>query len=302
MRKKLGALLSIAALLLGIGGASLQAISMLELLGVTSILEAIELSSTAKVDVALYLTLPIIMVTLALLSGLSIFRDQPKLGGIMAVLGVIIGLCTLLLPQILGYAVSLSSLIGLSMSILLTGANSIIGFTIPQERVAKAPFVTTVEVAVASVFSALTAILTGTAFMPSPTGGYTHIGDTMIFLAALLFGSKVGGIVGVIGPVAADLFVGYSRWFVTIPAHGVEGLIVGFGKGRNTVTQVFLCMLGGFIMATTYFFVNIFIKGYPLAIISYLRDLFGQALISMILGIIVTRIVKRTLPQLKRFE
>jgi len=302
MRKKLGALLSIAALLLGIGGASLQAISMLELLGVTSILEAIELSSTAKVDVALYLTLPIIMVTLALLSGLSIFRDQPKLGGIMAVLGVIIGLCTLLLPQILGYAVSLSSLIGLSMSILLTGANSIIGFTIPQERVAKAPFVTTVEVAVASVFSALTAILTGTAFMPSPTGGYTHIGDTMIFLAALLFGSKVGGIVGVIGPVAADLFVGYSRWFVTIPAHGVEGFIVGFGKGRNTVTQVFLCMLGGFIMATTYFFVNIFIKGYPLAIISYLRDLFGQALISMILGIIVTRIVKRTLPQLKRFE
>jgi uncharacterized membrane protein len=267
-----------------------------------SVFEAVELSSAAKVDVALYLTLPVVAIIFVLLSGMSIFRGYPRLGGIMAMLGVIAGFFTLVLPQYLGYAVSQSGFVGIFGSFLSTGAVVIIGFTTPQERVAKASFITTVEVAVASVFSALTAILTGTAFMPSPTGGYTHIGDTMIFLAALLFGCKVGGIVGVIGPVAADLFVGYSRWFVTVPAHGVEGLIAGFGKGKSVVTQVLLCFLGGFVMATTYFFVNIFIKGYPLAVVSFLRDLFGQAVISMILGIVLSRIVKRTLPQLKRFE
>jgi uncharacterized membrane protein len=302
IRRKLGALLSIIASMLGIGGASLQALSMLESLGVTTIFEAVELSSAAKVEIAFYLTPPVTMFTLALFSGLFIFRDQPKLGAVLAVLGVIAGLYTLVLPQFLGYAVSQSGFIGILGSIILTGAITIIGFTTPRMRAVKTSFVTTVEIAVASVFSALTAILTGTAFMPSPTGGYTHIGDTMIFLAALLFGCKVGGIVGMIGPVAADLFVGYSRWFVTIPAHGIEGLIAGVGKGRNMVTQVLLCMLGGFVMATTYFFVNIFIKGYPLAIVSYIRDLFGQALISMILGISLTKIVKRALPQLKRFE
>ena len=51
-------------------------------------------------------------------------------------------------------------------------------------------------------------------------------------------------------------------------------------------------------MATTYFFVNIFIKGYPLAIISYIRDLFGQALVSIILGFAITKAVERAMPSL----
>jgi len=53
-------------------------------------------------------------------------------------------------------------------------------------------------------------------------------------------------------------------------------------------------------MATTYFYVNIFIKGYPVAVISYMRDLFGQAGISIVLGIIVTRFVQKAFPKLKR--
>jgi len=65
----------------------------------------------------------------------------------------------------------------------------------------------------ARVLSALTAVLTylpGLAF-PSPTGGYTHVGDTVIYLSALLFGPWMGLTVGLIGPVVADLLVGYPR-------------------------------------------------------------------------------------------
>jgi len=273
--------------------------AMLASFSFSNIFDVINLGDVAKVQVALCLTLPVVMVIFALLAGTSILKGYTKLGGTVAVLSLVSGLLSLGLIIYMGYSLSFGNLLATATSIFIMGLVAVIGFTTPSIKVKRAMFMTTAEVAVASVFSALTAVLTGTAFLPSPTGGYTHIGDTMIFLAALLFGYKVGGIVGVIGPVAADLFVGYPRWFVTIPAHGAEGLIAGFGKGKNTVIQVLLCAFGGFVMATTYFYVNIFIKGYPLAILSYLRDLFGQALISMILGIILTRIVKKTLPQLK---
>ena len=134
--------------------------------------------------------------------------------------------------------------------------------------------------------------------LPTPTGGYTHIGDTIIYVAALLFGCKVGGFVGIIGPVVADLFVGYPRWFVTVLAHGSQGFIAGLGRKRSTVLQIFLLVFSGFVMATTYFFVNIFIKGYPIAIISFVRDLFGQALVSLILGLILVKGAEKAIPNL----
>lgn len=156
-----------------------------------------------------------------------------------------------------------------------------------------------IEVSTIAVFSALYAIMILILKIPSPTGGYTHIGDTIVFLAALLLGRKVGGLVGVIGSVAADLYTGYPRWFVSILAHGLEGFAAGFAKGKNVKVQVVMCIVGGFLMATTYFLVNIYIKGLPLAIISYVRDLFAQAAVSMVLGIIIANIVKRILPQLR---
>jgi len=143
-------------------------------------------------------------------------------------------------------------------------------------------------------------VLTGTTGMmlPSPTGGYTHIGDTVIYVAALLFGCKVGGLVGVIGPVVADLLVGYPRWFVTVLAHGSQGFIAGMGRKRSTVVQVVLLAVSGLVMATTYFFVNVFIKGYPIAVASFLRDLFGQALVSLILGLVLAKGAEKALPTL----
>jgi len=52
-------------------------------------------------------------------------------------------------------------------------------------------------------------------------------------------------------------------------------------------------------MATIYFLVNIYIKGIALAIISYVRDLFAQAGLSIVVALIVVKTVKRVLPQLE---
>jgi len=142
----------------------------------------------------------------------------------------------------------------------------------------------TKEVAVMGIFSALYAVAILLFKVPSPTGGYTHIGDLMVFIPALLFGWRVGGLVGIIGALVADLYVGYPRFYVSIIAHGLEGLIPGF--------------VGGVLMAGTYFIVNIFLKGIMLALISLSRDLFVQAGISIVVSIPIVKVIKKYLPNI----
>jgi uncharacterized membrane protein len=155
-----------------------------------------------------------------------------------------------------------------------------------------------VFVALVSVLSALTAVLTylpGLA-LPSPTGGYTHVGDTVIYLSALLFGPWMGLTVGLIGPVVADLLVGYPRWFVTLAAHGLQGLIAGLGRGRGFPLQLAAMILGGLVMSFTYFAVNVFVKGLGPALVSLARDVFGQTLVSVALASLLLKPLERSQP------
>jgi len=155
------------------------------------------------------------------------------------------------------------------------------------------------EVACTAIFSALTAVATAFTgqFFPSPTGGYTHIGDTVIFISALILGPKLGALIGALGAVAADIYVGYPRWFVSIPAHGLEGFIAGLGRGRKFYVQIILCGLGGVVMAAIYFYVNIFIKGLAPALISLYRDVFGQVVVSIILTALLKPALSKILPR-----
>jgi uncharacterized membrane protein len=155
----------------------------------------------------------------------------------------------------------------------------------------------TKEIALTAVLSAAYAAAIMLIIIPSPTGGYTQIGDFVVFASALLFGYRVGGSVGVIGAVAVDLFTGYPRWFVSIPAHFLEGFVPGLTKNKPFALQIVSCVIGAFLMATTYFLVNIYIKGLALAAVSYARDLFVQGGVSIILALAVVKIVKKVLPQ-----
>jgi len=64
--------------------------------------------------------------------------------------------------------------------------------------------------------------------------------------------------------------------------------------------QVILCALGGFIVASVYFYVKTLVKGYLVALISYFRDLIGQVGVSIVLGITLTKITEKMLSHLER--
>lgn len=282
-----------------IGASSVfEAVYILYTLGF-SIFQEIEISSQVKLFLSLCIFLGLTAATLTFAGAYLFWKGHIRVGGYSNFIGSILALSNITVPFIYGYEVSQIFSFGTLLGVCLIAVGVEFGVSTPSIKKAKEPVLTSVEVAVVAVLSAAYAVLIIVLKVPSPTGGYTHIGDLIVFVAALLFGYKVGGLVGMIGAVAADFFVGYERWFISILAHGLEGIIPGLAKGKRLVIQVLSCVIGGFLMATTYFFINIFLKGFPLALISYIRDLFIQAGVSIVIALVVVNIIKRTIPQFK---
>ena len=280
------------------GGATFGAAVILKSLGFESVFTNIKISDAMKVFISLYLTGASMSLGLSGLALFMILKGRRTQAGWLGIFASVSAVATLLTGPLFAVGIEPLATIVIMAGAIMSLLGAILGLKTPAPPL-KGPFLSTLEIANSAVLSALTAILTGIAFVPSPTGGFTHIGDTIIFIASLLFGSKVGAITGVIGSVAADLWVGYPRWFVSIPAHGLEGLIAGLGKRRSFPIQILFCAIGGIVMASVYFYVNIFIKGWALAIVSYVRDILGQAGVSIILAVVLTRTLQRTLPRFK---
>ena len=91
------------------------------------------------------------------------------------------------------------------------------------------------ELAVAAVFTALVCVVTiiFSIYVPE-TRGFFNIGESMVFLSAILFGSFVGAFAGGIGSMLADLLLGYPHYApATLIIKACEGAIVGTLKKRN---------------------------------------------------------------------
>jgi uncharacterized membrane protein len=83
---------------------------------------------------------------------------------------------------------------------------------------------------VTGVFTALVCVATisFTVYVPS-TKGYFNIGETMVYITALLFGPLVGAFAGGVGSMLADIFLGYYYYApATLVIKASEGLLVGF--------------------------------------------------------------------------
>ncbi len=88
---------------------------------------------------------------------------------------------------------------------------------------------TVLKITTAAIFIALVFVTTTILRVPIPaTGGYFNFGDSVIFVAALLYGPLVGGISGGIGAAIADA-VGYPIFAPgTLVIKFFEGLIAGY--------------------------------------------------------------------------
>lgn len=115
--------------------------------------------------------------------------------------------------------------------------------------------------ATTGLFTALVAVVTMSfsVYVPA-TRGFFNIGDTMVFLTALLFGPISGAFAGGVGSALADLLLGYSYYApATLIIKGSEGYIVGwlYNKKPNFSTsswKIFTIILGLFVGGVLGFF------------------------------------------------
>lgn len=88
----------------------------------------------------------------------------------------------------------------------------------------KTRLVASSALSIALVFVATSSI---SIYIPA-TRGYFNLGDSMVFLTAILFGPIVGGVAGGIGSMLSDVFLGYTVYApATLVVKGVEGFITG---------------------------------------------------------------------------
>ena len=77
-----------------------------------------------------------------------------------------------------------------------------------------------------------TLVLVSTLFinikLPIGQGGLIHLGTSMLFITAILFGPKKGALAGAIGMGLFDVLGGWLIWApITIVARALQGFIVG---------------------------------------------------------------------------
>ncbi|MEM2098831.1 MAG: ECF transporter S component [Candidatus Bathyarchaeia archaeon] len=167
---------------------------------------------------------------------------------------------------------------------------------------------TPLKLAIASVFAALTCVATLTLIITIPaTTGYFNLGETVIYVAALLFGPLVGGIAGGAGAAIADIIAAPQFAIGTLITKSFEGAIVGFlnkklqQRNRNfTLSATIAVIIGGLEMVAGYFIYEQLALGYSFAV-ALVEVPFNivQILVGLLVALPIMHAVLRVFPQLK---
>ena len=121
------------------------------------------------------------------------------------------------------------------------------------------------ELVLTAMFAALVAVATMVINIPMiATRGFINVGDTIIFVAGVFMGPRVGLLAGGIGSALADLLLGYIHWAPwTLPIKGIEGLLAGLiAHGHfQSHRRLGLPVLIGMLVASAWMVLGYYVAG-----------------------------------------
>mgnify|MGYP005764326299 CR=1 FL=1 len=122
-------------------------------------------------------------------------------------------------------------------------------------------------VVMTAAFAALACVATMVVKVPSPTGGYMNLGDTVVLLGGYLLGPAWGALAGSIGPALADVLLGaplYAPATLVIKA-GMAALAAvcwqTFGRGHGPLGLVACGIVGELPMVLGYWLYDALLMG-----------------------------------------
>lgn len=164
--------------------------------------------------------------------------------------------------------------------------------------------ISVMQIAMCGVMAALVAIGTSVIRIPiNVTGGYVHLGDSLVYISGILFGPVFGGVSAALGSFIADM-LGYPLYAIpTLIIKGLDAFAVGAiymktgakteDMGRKVISYIASFLVGGAIMVGGYCIFESYMYGFQTAIFAIIPNAI-QAIVGGFLGLPLLIAIERT--------
>lgn len=155
----------------------------------------------------------------------------------------------------------------------------------------------TTDMAYTALMAALVFVATYIIKVPNPaTGGYSHMGDCMIFLAVVILGRRNGSIAAAIGGALSDLLSGAAAWVLpTLVIKFIMAFMVGTIIASDPLDrkkQLGGAIAGGIFQIIAYTLVKIALIGTGPAILS-IPNVTIQTTVGIVLFAVLVNVLMR---------
>ena len=125
--------------------------------------------------------------------------------------------------------------------------------------------------------------------IPGINTQYYNLGEVVIYTLAILFGKKLGAVVGGIGSALVDLIIAPIWAPFTLIIKGLEGWVVGsLAEAENFKRNLSAIFFGAHIMIIGYFLVVWLLYDWPAALTEIVGN-YGQSLVGALIAIPISR-------------
>ncbi|ENY8960997.1 ECF transporter S component [Clostridioides difficile] len=134
----------------------------------------------------------------------------------------------------------------------------------------------------------------------SINGGLVHLGTAMLFISAIVFGSKKGALSGAIGMSLFDLISGWTLWApFTFIVRGVMGYLLGKiawvngNNGNNFLINVIGICVSSIWMLFGYYITEVILYGNFIVPLTSIPGNLMQVLIGLIIALPISKVLKK---------
>lgn len=162
----------------------------------------------------------------------------------------------------------------------------------------------TLDIVISGLLTALVFIATKFINIRLPisiNGGLIHLGNTMLFMSAIVFGGKKGAAAGALGMSLFDMSSGWAAWApFTFVIRGVMGYIIGSlsnmrgRNGRYMLWNLLSIFIAGVWMVIGYYFAEVILYGNWVAPMTSVPGNVIQIVVGAVIGIPLSSALKRT--------
>lgn len=135
----------------------------------------------------------------------------------------------------------------------------------------------------------------------SMNGGLIHLGNTMLFMAAIIFGKKKGALAGSVGMALFDMVSGWMAWApFTFIVRGIMGYVIGSishsggRNGNNLLWNIAAILIGGIWMICGYYVTEVVLYGNWISPVTSIPGNVVQIIAGAVLGLPIITTIKKT--------